>query len=225
MQPNRIRSCGDGLGETSIVGSFCRFPAQTDCLQQLRPDTRIVRFHERISAGSALRATLFCWSGQIRFLLPTRGIRHSASEIKTILDSLFLSEKLLIFDHYPSHPVVFFHFDTAILAICLWPEFDCPDKSFVTGMAAKAAQAVFIRNRTRYFIISNRSITAPDVWLIDCMLRNDAADADSLQCVASVVNRLSIGTPYRRAKGTPLPSCGSVDVGRVLRAAGGVGRA
>jgi hypothetical protein len=39
------------------------------------------------------------------------------------------------------------------------------------------------------------------------------------------VNRRSIGTPYRRAKGTPLPLCGSVDAGRVFRAAGGVGRA
>jgi transposase InsO family protein len=39
------------------------------------------------------------------------------------------------------------------------------------------------------------------------------------------VNRLSIGTPYRRAKGTPLPWCGLVGAGRVFRAAGGVGRA
>ncbi|WP_106408468.1 DUF6933 domain-containing protein [Sandarakinorhabdus cyanobacteriorum] len=39
------------------------------------------------------------------------------------------------------------------------------------------------------------------------------------------VNRRSIGTPYRRAKGTPLRLCGSVDAGRVFRAAGGVGRA
>jgi transposase len=40
-----------------------------------------------------------------------------------------------------------------------------------------------------------------------------------------VVNRRSIGTPYRRAKRTPLPLCGLVDAGRMFRAAGGVGRA
>ena len=39
------------------------------------------------------------------------------------------------------------------------------------------------------------------------------------------VNRRSIGTPYRRAKGTPLQLRGLVDAGRVFRAAGGVGRA
>lgn len=39
------------------------------------------------------------------------------------------------------------------------------------------------------------------------------------------VNRRSIGTPYRRAKRTPLPLCGLVDAGRMFRAAGGVGRA
>ncbi len=42
---------------------------------------------------------------------------------------------------------------------------------------------------------------------------------------AYVVNRRSIGTPYRRAKGTPLQLRGLVDAGRVFRAAGGVGRA
>ncbi len=40
-----------------------------------------------------------------------------------------------------------------------------------------------------------------------------------------VVNRRSIGTPYRRAKGTPLLSWWVVDAGRGFRAAGGVGRA
>ena len=39
------------------------------------------------------------------------------------------------------------------------------------------------------------------------------------------VSRRSIGTPYRRAKGTPLRLCGSVDAGRGFRASGGVGRA
>jgi len=39
------------------------------------------------------------------------------------------------------------------------------------------------------------------------------------------VNRRSIGTPYRRAKGTPLLRCWVVDAGRGFRAAGGVGRA
>ena len=39
------------------------------------------------------------------------------------------------------------------------------------------------------------------------------------------VNRRSIGTPYRRAKGTPLLSWWVVDAGRGFRAAGGVGRA
>ena len=42
---------------------------------------------------------------------------------------------------------------------------------------------------------------------------------------ALAVNRRSIGTPYRRAKGTPLRLRGSVDAGRGFRAAGGVGRA
>ena len=39
------------------------------------------------------------------------------------------------------------------------------------------------------------------------------------------VNRRPIGTPYRRAKGTPVGLRGSVDAGRRFRAAGGVGRA
>ena len=39
------------------------------------------------------------------------------------------------------------------------------------------------------------------------------------------VNRRSIGTPYRRAKGTPLLRWWVVDAGRGFRAAGGVGRA
>ena len=39
------------------------------------------------------------------------------------------------------------------------------------------------------------------------------------------VNRRSIGTPCRRAKGTPLQLRGSVDAGRGFRAAGGAGRA
>ena len=39
------------------------------------------------------------------------------------------------------------------------------------------------------------------------------------------VNRRPIGTPYRRAKGTPFALRGSVDTGRRFRAAGGVGRA
>ena len=39
------------------------------------------------------------------------------------------------------------------------------------------------------------------------------------------VNRRSIGTPDRRAKGTPLALHRSIDVGRGFRAAGGVGRA
>ena len=39
------------------------------------------------------------------------------------------------------------------------------------------------------------------------------------------VNRRPIGTPYRRAKGTPLALRGSVDAGHRFRAAGGVGRA
>jgi hypothetical protein len=39
------------------------------------------------------------------------------------------------------------------------------------------------------------------------------------------VNRLSIGTPYRRAKGTPLLKWWVVDAGRSFRAAGDVGRA
>ena len=43
--------------------------------------------------------------------------------------------------------------------------------------------------------------------------------------VFSYVNRRSIGTPYRRAKGTPLLSWWVVDAGRGFRAAGGVGRA
>ncbi len=42
---------------------------------------------------------------------------------------------------------------------------------------------------------------------------------------ALLVNRRSIGTPYRRAKGTPLLSWWVVDAGRGFRAAGGVGRA
>jgi type I restriction enzyme R subunit len=42
---------------------------------------------------------------------------------------------------------------------------------------------------------------------------------------AIAVNRRSIGTPYRRAKGTPLLRCWVVDAGRGFRAAGGVGRA
>ena len=42
---------------------------------------------------------------------------------------------------------------------------------------------------------------------------------------AGCVNRRSIGTPYRRAKGTPLALHRSIDVGRGFRAAGGVGRA
>ena len=42
---------------------------------------------------------------------------------------------------------------------------------------------------------------------------------------AKLVNRRSIGTPYRRAKGTPLLRCWVVDAGRGFRAAGGVGRA
>ena len=42
---------------------------------------------------------------------------------------------------------------------------------------------------------------------------------------AANVNRRSIGTPYRRAKGTPLLRCWVVDAGRGFRAAGGVGRA
>ena len=40
-----------------------------------------------------------------------------------------------------------------------------------------------------------------------------------------IVNRRPIGTPYRRAKGTPVGLRGSVDAGRRFRAAGGVGRA
>jgi hypothetical protein len=42
---------------------------------------------------------------------------------------------------------------------------------------------------------------------------------------AGTVNRRSIGTPYRRAKGTPLLRWWVVDAGRGFRAAGGVGRA
>ena len=42
---------------------------------------------------------------------------------------------------------------------------------------------------------------------------------------ASDVNRRSIGTPYRRAKGTPLLRWWVVDAGRGFRAADGVGRA
>ncbi len=41
----------------------------------------------------------------------------------------------------------------------------------------------------------------------------------------NAVNRRSIGTPYRRAKGTPLLRWWVVDAGRGFRAAGGVGRA
>lgn len=51
----------------------------------------------------------------------------------------------------------------------------------------------------------------------------DAADSDGVRY--QIVNRRSIGTPYRRAKGTPLQLRGLVDAGRVFRAAGGVGRA
>ena len=43
--------------------------------------------------------------------------------------------------------------------------------------------------------------------------------------VATCVNRRSIGTPYRRAKGPPLLRWWVVDAGRGFRAAGGVGRA
>ena len=43
--------------------------------------------------------------------------------------------------------------------------------------------------------------------------------------IAGNVNRRPIGTPYRRAKGTPLALRGTVDAGRRFRAAGGVGRA
>ena len=39
------------------------------------------------------------------------------------------------------------------------------------------------------------------------------------------VNRRPIGTPYRRAKGTPLGLRGTIDAGRRFRAAAGVGRA
>ncbi len=42
---------------------------------------------------------------------------------------------------------------------------------------------------------------------------------------ANAVNRRPIGTPYRRAKGTPVGLRGSVDAGRRFRAAAGVGRA
>ncbi|MGE0652531.1 MAG: hypothetical protein AB7P12_12390, partial [Alphaproteobacteria bacterium] len=40
-----------------------------------------------------------------------------------------------------------------------------------------------------------------------------------------IVNRRPIGTPYRRAKGTPFGLRGTIDAGRRFRAAGGVGRA
>ena len=43
--------------------------------------------------------------------------------------------------------------------------------------------------------------------------------------VIEIVNRCPIGTPYRRAKGTPLRSGGLVDAVRVFRAAGGAGGA
>ena len=43
--------------------------------------------------------------------------------------------------------------------------------------------------------------------------------------VVPFVNRRSIGTPYRRANGTPFSLHRSIDVGRGFRAAGGVGRA
>jgi len=45
------------------------------------------------------------------------------------------------------------------------------------------------------------------------------------KAIILTVNRRSIGTPYRRAKGTPLLRCWVVDAGRGFRAAGGVGRA
>ncbi|MFZ5703575.1 MAG: PaaI family thioesterase [Pseudomonadota bacterium] len=55
-----------------------------------------------------------------------------------------------------------------------------------------------------------------------------ATDGAALSTTISLtvdVNRRSIGTPYRRAKGTPLLRCWVVDAGRGFRAAGGVGRA
>ena len=48
---------------------------------------------------------------------------------------------------------------------------------------------------------------------------------DHRHYVDQTVNRRPIGTPYRRAKGTPFVLRGSVDAGRRFRAAGGVGRA
>ena len=57
---------------------------------------------------------------------------------------------------------------------------------------------------------------------------NDERSADDLGRFGlglKTVNRRSIGTPYRRAKGTPLLRCWVVDAGRGFRAAGGVGRA
>ena len=53
----------------------------------------------------------------------------------------------------------------------------------------------------------------------------DRVYSDKAPSEVSCVNRRSIGTPYRHAKGPPLGLCGSVDAGRVFRAAGGVGRA
>lgn len=54
---------------------------------------------------------------------------------------------------------------------------------------------------------------------------NSARSILAESAMNKLVNRRSIGTPYRRAKGTPLLRCWVVDAGRGFRAAGGVGRA
>jgi len=61
---------------------------------------------------------------------------------------------------------------------------------------------------------------AQEVWRMDKVLY-----AKTVNRSVVGVNRRPIGTPYRRAKGTPFVLRGSVDAGRRFRAAGGVGRA
>jgi transposase len=56
-------------------------------------------------------------------------------------------------------------------------------------------------------------------------MRFVAAKSVEQQTVLMLVNRRPIGTPYRRAKGTPFALRRTVDAGRVFRAADGVGRA
>jgi len=63
-----------------------------------------------------------------------------------------------------------------------------------------------------------------DKAMLQDVVSRNVWSAPSLQGYSGV-NRRPIGTPYRRAKGTPFVLRGSVDAGRRFRAAGGVGRA